>query len=216
MNERIRYYVDRDSFFASGAVYFMGMAIFERVAGCWGLWGDASFLLTQILLPIVCCLCIIVYILLMGKHLFELTIIPVVLGAVFFIVRALSFGSMLKTVLCILLYIVIMIVYVGVVFGVIRSKWWLVPAFGLPFLYRLLVVDIRALQDTANPVSFADGSQEMSVLCMLLAMVLLSLAMKKKPSKHQAGEVESQQAAPTPAAEEVTTQESQTESDTDE
>ena len=49
----------------------------------------------------------------------------------------------------------------------------------LPFLYHVGVEDLAALRNTAQPVSFAAGMQEMSLLCVLLGMLLLSLGMRK-------------------------------------
>ena len=51
--------------------------------------------------------------------------------------------------------------------------------FGLPFLYHIFIEDLPALGDTANPVSFSGGMQEMSVLCIMLGLFCLSLSMKK-------------------------------------
>ena len=54
------------------------------------------------------------------------------------------------------------------------------PLFGLPFLYHIFIEDLPAIRDTVNPLSFADGMQEMSVLCIMLSLLLISLAMKKQ------------------------------------
>ena len=55
-----------------------------------------------------------------------------------------------------------------------------VPLFALPLLYHIFVEDLPALNNAAEPVSFAAGMQEMSVLCIMLALLCLSLAMNKK------------------------------------
>ena len=40
--------------------------------------------------------------------------------------------------------------------------------------------DLPALQNTANPVTFSAGLQEMGVLCIMLGLFFLSLSMKKE------------------------------------
>ena len=72
------------------------------------------------------------------------------------------------------------VLYTGTVFGIIRTKWLLVPLFGLPFLYHVFVEDLAALRDTANPVTLSAGLREISVLCVMLALLFTAIAMKKK------------------------------------
>ena len=108
-----------------------------------------------------------------------MTFVPVILGAVFFIIKSLGFESTVHTVLCILLYAAVIALYSGTVFGLIQTKWILVALFGLPFLYHIFIEDLPALGDTVNPVSFSGGMQEMSVLCIMLGLFCLSISMKK-------------------------------------
>ena len=105
--------------------------------------------------------------------------LPVLLGVVFFIIKSFTFDSVLHTILCILLYLLVAVLYTGTVFGRIRTKWLLVPLFGLPLLYHIFVEDLNAMR-SANPPSFDAGMQEVSVLCIMLSLLLLSIAMKKK------------------------------------
>lgn len=105
--------------------------------------------------------------------------LPVLLGIVFFIIKSFSFDSILHTILCILLYLLVAVLYTGTVFGRIRTKWLLVPLFGLPLLYHIFVEDLNAMR-SATPPSLPEGLQEISVLCIMLSLLLLSIAMKKK------------------------------------
>ena len=177
--EKIRFYTERNSFGVQAMIILMALSVAFRVIGCWGLWSDRSFALAQIALPIGSALLLIAFVWLFGKRALWTTFIPVILGAVFFIVKSLGFESMVHTVLCILLYAAVIALYTGTVFGVIRTKWILAALFGLPFLYHIFVEDLPALRDTANPVSFSSGMQEMSVLCIMLGLFCLSLSMKK-------------------------------------
>ena len=177
--EKIKFYTERNSFGVQAMIILMALSVAFRVIGCWGLWSDRSFALAQIALPIGSALLLIAFVWLFGKRALWTTFIPVILGAVFFIVKSLGFESMVHTVLCILLYAAVIALYTGTVFGVIRTKWILAALFGLPFLYHIFVEDLPALRDTANPVSFSSGMQEMSVLCIMLGLFCLSLSMKK-------------------------------------
>ena len=175
---RVKYYVERQSFFVQAAVILMLLSAAFRLLGCWGLWGDSFFAATQIALPLSCNVLFILCIMLLGKHLFSLTSIPVLLGVVFFIIKSFTFDSWVHTILCIMLYLLVAVLYTATAFGVVRTKWLLVPLFGLPFLYHIFVEDLAAMR--GGELTFAAGMQEMSVLCVMLALLCTAFAMKKK------------------------------------
>lgn len=175
--KRANFFIDKDSGLIHAAVIFMALSAVFRLVGCWGLWDDSFFAATQIALPLVCNLLFIVCLLLFGKRAFWTTAIPALLGVAFFIIKSFGFESVLHTVLCILLYILVAVLYTGTAFGFIRTKWLLVPLFGLPFIYHIFVEDAAALR--SSTVSFAAGVQEISVLCIMLSLLFTALAMKK-------------------------------------
>lgn len=177
---KVRFSIDKTGFFAEGAMILLVLSAIFRVIGCWGLWNDRVYAIMMILLPVCCCLLLVLCILLFGKKGFFLSCIPVLLGVVFFVFKSLSFDSWVHTVLCILLYMVVAVVYTGTVFGWIRTKWLLPPLFGLPFLYHVIVEDLPALSNTAQPVTFAAGMQEMSVLCIMAALFCVGMGLKKR------------------------------------
>ena len=177
--EKVKFSVEPNSFGVQSMVILLALSIVFRVIGCWGLWTDRNYLVFQICLPILSALMMILFVWLFGRRALWITVLPVFLGVVFFIIKSLSFESQLHTVLCILLYILVLAVYFCTVFGIFKTKWFLVPLFGLPFLYHIFVEDLAALRDTANPVSFSNGMQEMGVLCIMLGLLFLSLSMKK-------------------------------------
>ena len=181
--EKVRFYVEKHSRFVQAAVVLMLLSAVFRLLGCWNRFGDSFFAVTQIALPLGCNLLFILILMTAGRRFFGLTLLPVFLGAVFFIIKATGFESWVHMLLCILLYVLVVVLYGATVFGVIPSKWPLVPLFGLPFLYHVLVEDVKALTDPVNPMSFAEGMQEMSVLCIMLALLCTALAMKKKKPK---------------------------------
>ena len=176
---RVKFYTERNSFGVQAMVILLSLSIVFRIIGCWGLWADRNYLMLQIALPVFSALLLIVSVMLLGKRALWVSFIPVLLGAVFFIIKSLGFESMLHTILCIILYVAVIVLYFCTVFGILPTKWVLVILFGLPFLYHIFVEDLAALRDTENPVSFAAGMQEMGVLCIMLGLFFLSLSMKK-------------------------------------
>lgn len=177
---RAKFYVEQQHWAVQTAIIFMALSAVFRIVGCWGKWDEPFFAATQIALPLMCNILFILCLVLLGKKALWLTAVPVILGVVFFIIKSFTFDSWLHTVLCILLYLLVAVLYTGTVFGIIRTKWLLVPLFGLPFLYHIFVEDLAALRDSANPVTFSAGLQEISVLCVMLALLFTAIAMKKK------------------------------------
>ena len=131
-----------------------------------------------IALPAGSCLLLALCILLLGKRGFFLSSLPVLLGVVFFIFKLINSTSWMHTVLCILLYLAIVIIYPATVFGWIRTKWLLPPLFGIPFVIHI-ARDLPRLSDTVNPVTFSAGMQEMSMLCMMAALMFIGFGLKK-------------------------------------
>ena len=178
--QRIKFYAEPKGFFVQAAVTLMALAVVFRVIGCWGLWTDRFFALTQIALPAAACLLFILLVLLLGRRALWTTFLPVLMGVAFFAIKAFGFESKLHMVLCLLLYLAVAVLYVITVFALIPTKWLLVPLFAAPFLYHIIAEDLPALNNTAAPVTFSAGMQEMSVLCIMLALLFTSLGMKKK------------------------------------
>ncbi len=178
--DRVKFYVEKQSKLIQSAVVLMLLSAVFRLLGCWGKFDDSFFAVTQIALPLSCNLLFILVLMTMGKRFFNFTAVPVVLGVLFFIIKAIGLGNWIHMLLTILVCIVVALLYCATVFGVVTTKWPLIPLFALPFVYQVCVVDLAKLQDTVNPMSFAEGMQEMSVLCIMLSLLCTSLAMKKK------------------------------------
>ncbi len=180
---KVRFSLDKNGFFAGSAVILLILTAICRVIGCWGIWNDRINAVMLVLLPVCCCVLMILCILLFGRKGFFLSIIPVLLGVVFFVFNALNYDNWIQTVLCILLYVTVAVVYTATVFGWLHTKWLLPPLFGLPLLYHIVFIDIPALNNVESPVSFKDGMQEMSVLCVLAAMLCVGLGLRKRPAR---------------------------------
>ena len=187
---RVKYWIDKTGFFAESAMILLVLAAIFRVIGCWGAWNDRVNFLMLLALPVCCCLLLALCMLLFGKKGFFLSFIPVLLGVVFFVFKSLSFTSWLHTVLCILLYMLVAVIYTATVFGWIGTKWLLPPLFALPFVYHIVIEDLPALNNTAQPVTFMAGMQEMSVLCIMAALFCIGMGLKKRPVEPKSVEAE--------------------------
>lgn len=181
-NDKIRYSVSRKSIFVKLSALLMLLSAVFRFFGYWGFWSNqsAQFNVFQIGLPILCNLMFTAIIVYAGRRFFSLTFIPVMLGVMFFIIKAFGFGNILQTVLCVCLYLAIAFIYTATVFGVIRTKWLLAPLFGLPLLVHIFVLDKDMFAPAGNTVSLNDWLPEISVLCIMTALLLICFAMKKR------------------------------------
>lgn len=180
-NEKIRYSVSRKNFFVKLAVIFMILSALCRFLGYWGFWSNqtAGFVTFQIVLPILCNLLFIVLALYAGRRFFSLTFIPVILGVMFFIIKAFGFDSILHTILCICLYLAVAFIYTATVFGVIRTKWLLAPLFGLPLIVHIYL-DRDMIAPKGQTVALAELLPEISVLCIMAALLCICVAMKRR------------------------------------
>lgn len=180
-NEKIRYSVSRKNFFVKLAVIFMILSALCRFLGYWGFWSNqtAGFVTFQIVLPILCNLLFIVLVLYAGRRFFSLTFIPVILGVMFFIIKAFGFDSILHTILCICLYLAVAFIYTATVLGVIRTKWLLAPLFGLPLIVHIYL-DRDMIAPKGQTVALAELLPEISVLCIMAALLCICVAMKRR------------------------------------
>ena len=179
-NKKTRFYLDKTGFFAESAMIFLVLAAVFRFFGCWGMWENRGEYVMLTLLPIFCCLLMTLCIIFFGRRCFFLSVIPVMLGVVFFVWKALYYPSWVNTVICVLFDLAVAVIYTGTVFGWIPTKWLLVPMFALPFLYRVSVIDIPALSNKAEPVLFSDGMQELSILGILAGMFCVAMALRRR------------------------------------
>ena len=128
----------------------------------------------QILLPIAANLLFVLMVFTDSRDRLYRTAVPVWMGCVFFAVKALGFPSMIHTILCLCLYTLVAVLYGATVAGRVptqRPLWFL---FGLPMLYHIFV------EDMGRVWKIGELLQEISVLFCMGALLLLSLAMKKK------------------------------------
>ena len=196
-SSRVKFIIDKTGFFAEGAMILLVFAALFQVIGRWGLWNNRIDAIMLIALPAGSCLLLALCVLLFGKKGFFLSSLPVLLGVVFFIFKLINSTSWVHTVLCILLYLAIVIIYPATVFGWIRTKWLLPPLFGIPFVIHI-ARDLPRLSDTVNPVTFSAGMQEMSMLCIMAALMFIGFGLKKQETEPAVVEPEVVEPAPEP------------------
>ena len=128
----------------------------------------------QILLPLAANLLFVLMAFTDAQDRLYRTAIPVWMGCIFFAVKSFGFTSQLHTVLCLCLYALVALLYGATVMGRVPTQKLLWPLFGLPLLYHIFV------EDMGREWTRSALLQEISVLFCMAAMLLLSLAMKKK------------------------------------
>ncbi|MCI9120057.1 MAG: hypothetical protein HFG00_00820 [Oscillibacter sp.] len=130
----------------------------------------------QVLLPLAANVSFVWILFLDGQERLYRSAIPVWLGCVFFAVKAFYFVSLLHTVLCLLLYALIAVLYTATVMGFVPTQIYLWPLFSLPMAYHILIEDRQKAGWT-----FHDWLPELSVLCCMAALLCVSLAMRRRP-----------------------------------
>ena len=102
---------------------------------------------------------------------------PVAGFVVFFLYKALSFSSVLHTVLCSILYLAVLVFFLLTALGVLRTRIFLVLLAGLPLLVHIIM-------DLSDYEGFFLFLPELSVL--LLMASLLCLALRLRPAGKEA------------------------------
>ena len=142
---------------------------FAYLGGDYGIW----FTLSQIILPF---LTIFIFIVAAALRNLLISAVAVFLGVLFFIFKALTFDSLLHTILCIVLYLLVLSLYCLTVIGVIKTKIPLVLAFALPLAEHVV-------QDIIEIILGADINgylPELSVLLIMGALLCVALGLKRK------------------------------------
>ena len=187
---KLRYYTDPHSWTTQASITIMIMSMVLRGLSYWGVWSDPETsnmdALLYIGIPEFSALLFILAIALLGKHRVWPSFIPVWGLCAFLVLDARLYSDELSMLICVVAYVLIAILYFCTGVNILSTKWVLAVAALLPFLYHIFVLDIKALQDTEHPVLFTTGVRELSVLCMLLSLLFIALAMKKKETGRKA------------------------------
>ena len=175
MKERTVYWLPKiGALVVLSALFMLASAVVRIVWACGEAGMDRGVFLIHVALPLLANVMFIVILFRDGSDRLYRTAIPVWLGCIFFAVKALSFPSMLHTVLCLCLYALVAVLYTATVTGRVPTQKLLWPLFALPLLYHIFVEDMQ------KEWTLHTFLPELSVLCCMAALLCISLAMKKK------------------------------------
>ena len=182
MNRKGRYYVEPQDALTLLAMALMAAAGIIRIIW-WVLWPQELTTVwttvTQGVLPLVAAALFLLLTPLLGKRALWTTSIPVFMGVIFFITKAAGFAWW-HQLLCTALYLLVAALYSLTVFGILPTQRLLIPLFGLPFIYHLVVQD---LIQNLHVYSASQWLREISVLCIMAGLLSLSAGMRRTDSK---------------------------------
>lgn len=173
-------YIERKDTASVLSMAFMGASALIRLIYFILVPCDTAKLVFQFFLPLAAAVLFEIFMIFYGGRRFYLTCIPVAMGICFFVIKSLGFKDTLHTVLCILLYTAVAVLYSLTATGVIKTKLLCMLVFGLPFLYHLFVEDTQKYVFAQPPVPFEGWLPEISVLLIMASLFFLTLAMKKQ------------------------------------
>ncbi|MBS5878753.1 MAG: hypothetical protein KIC63_01270 [Clostridium sp.] len=141
-----------------------------------GTAADAYTLIVHLVVPFLSCALLAAFIL---RGALRLCTIPVGLGCLFFVLKALSFSSRIHTVLCCILYALVFSLYAATAFGLLKTRVPLGLVFTLPLLYHIFVEDLAKLRAPVPP-TLVEWMPEFSVLLIMAALATAAWGMKKR------------------------------------
>lgn len=143
---------------------------------------EGAGLMLHLVLPLLAATAFICAIVFWGSKTAFPTVAGVLLGVAFFILKAADFAPWHQA-LCTVLYLAVAALYTLTVLGVLPTKKLLYPLFGLPLLYHIFVEDTQYYFFADPPVPVFDWLPEISVLCIMSALLCVSLGMEKNTEK---------------------------------
>ena len=189
MKEKNGAAIDRSSGFGRDAIIFFGIAIAFRALGIIQRAGVMTQyeIISELILPISFCALMILSIVLFGRKWLWTSLLPMVLCALFLVLRALSKDNILgvepsvaERCIRILIYLVVAMLYSSMVMSEYRIKWALIPIFGLGLLYHFIFEDYPAIINGAATVTFTTVMMELSIIFILLGLLFTALGVKNK------------------------------------
>lgn len=141
---------------------------FAYMGGNYEVW----FTVSQIILPFFT---IFIFIVAAALRNLSVSAVAVFSGVLFFIFKALTFDSALHTVLCVMLYLLVLALYFLTVLGFIKTKIPLILAFAIPLAEHIV-------QDIIEIILGADISgylPELSVLLIMGALLCVALGLEQ-------------------------------------
>ncbi len=145
--------------------------------------GNLFYRITQVLLPVLSAVLMIVAIVLYGKTRLMVTLLPLTLGVLSFIFKLFidpRFNELLHHTVCVVLYLLILGLWALTIINKIRTKWLIVIIFAAPFLFHIFLEDLPVILGLAPGLSAAMWLKELSMLCLMFGLSLCGMAFEKK------------------------------------
>lgn len=177
MNIRTSYYIQRKSLWAVLSVLFMVLSFALRSWWAAQAAPEGYAFAVHVCLPLASNVLFAACVLIWGEKALWTSFFPALMGVLFFILKALGFPSPVQTVLCVLLYLLVAALFGLTVFGFIPTKKPLIPLFALPLAYHIIVQDLIQNRET---YTLHNWLQELSVLCVMAALLCLSIGMRQR------------------------------------
>lgn len=138
---------------------------------------DTGEVIVQVLLPVGAAAVFLACLAIGGKWPKRGALMATGIGVAFFIIKATTFAPLHRT-LCTILYCAVLIIFSSTLLGYLPTKKLLYPLFGLPLIYHIIVEDTQLYFFADTPVPVWEWMPEMSVLCIMAALLSMSIALK--------------------------------------
>ena len=171
------------------SMILFALAVPFRLLGYADKLTDPLYGITQVLLPVLCSVLMIVVLIVKGKDGLWLSVIPVALGVISFMVKLFIDPrkvSFLHHAAAVVLYLAVIVLWLLTVLYIIKTKWVLVILFILPFFKHLLMDDLPIFLGNAPMIPADMWFKELSMLLTRVALSFCALAFQK-PAAAEAG-----------------------------
>ncbi len=182
MNESLmRFYIDYRTLPAILSCIMFALSVPFRILGYAEHFDKPFFVITQVVLPSLCAVLMIVSIIFFGKDRLWISVFPLTLGVLSFFFKLFidpRYTGMLHHVAAGLLYAVIVALWLLTVLYVIKTKWILVGLFTIPLLIHIFGEDLPVILGKAAPLSSSMWLKEASILSIMLALIFCAISFK--------------------------------------
>lgn len=189
MKENTGVMVDRNGGSGRNAIIFFALAIVFRSLGIIQRAGDLLAykysLFSELILPLAFCALMILCIVLFGKNHFWLSIVPMMIGILFFILRSISADNILagkpgdwSAAIHIGVYLLILMLFSCAVLRFPVLKWVLIPVYILGSVYHVIFEDVPAIAEGGASLSFSSVMNELSILFIALGLIFITFAFR--------------------------------------
>lgn len=188
MKNPVKYFLNPKNFFTIAAAICMILAAACRCVGIIPQLKELpqEEIITRLALPVGACLLYAASVAFCGKKAIWVSIIPLIIGVLFFILRVFTDDNisgqplgMINILLSLLIYIVITVVYTATVTGAIRTKFILAGIILLPLAYHAGVEDYSAIKLMGNSLTWSAMLMEAGILLIMLGLFFTALGLKK-------------------------------------